>query len=194
MSRPQLRSINNILVVLIIGLNLYTIAFPFLPQLWFWVNTQQGGRTQTLQKQIHETVTPQDVSGTRVIIPKMQLDQTIHEVKSTKSIRNDIWRRPNTSTPEAGSNTVLVGHRFTYTNPNGVLYHLDKLAVGDEIAVTWNSKRYVYKVNDIKEVSAHEVNIEAPTDKAQLTLYTCTPLWNPTKRLVVIAPLEKIYE
>ena len=193
MSRIKLKTINNLLLALIIGLNLYTIAFPFLPQLWFWAN-QQGERTQTLQAKIHTPPAPQDVSGTRVIIPKMQLDQTIHEVKNTKSIRNDIWRRPNTSTPEAGGNTVLVGHRFTYTNPNGVLYHLDKLAVNDEIAVTWNTKRYVYKVHDIKVVDSHEVSVEAPTEKPQLTLYTCTPLWNPTKRLVVIAPLEKIYE
>jgi LPXTG-site transpeptidase (sortase) family protein len=193
MPHIRLSHVNNILVGLIILVNLYTIAFPFLPQLWFVVQSKTD-TTSKLQQQIHSKPTPQDVAGTRVIIPKMQLDETIHEVKSTKSIRNDIWRRPNTSTPDKGSNTVLVGHRFTYTNPTGVLYHLDKLAIGDEIGITWQQKRYIYRVESIKTTSPNEVDVEAPSPQPQLTLYTCTPLWNPTKRLVVIAALEKIYE
>lgn len=193
MPRFTLRHANNLLVVLIIIVNLYTVSFPFLPQLWFAVQSQ-GDTTSKLQKQIHTKPTPQDVAGTRVIIPKMQLDETIHEVKSTKSIRNDIWRRPNTSTPDKGGNTVLVGHRFTYTNPNGVLYHLDKLAVGDEVGVTWQNKRYVYKVETIKTTGPRDTEVEAASPQPQLTLYTCTPLWSPTKRLVVVATLEKIYE
>lgn len=193
MPRFTLRHANNLLVVLIIIVNLYTVSFPFLPQLWFAVQSH-GDTTNKLQKQIHTKPTPQDVAGTRVIIPKMQLDETIHEVKSTKSIRNDIWRRPNTSTPDKGGNTVLVGHRFTYTNPNGVLYHLDKLAVGDEVGVTWQNKRYVYKVETIKTTGPRDTEVEAASPQPQLTLYTCTPLWSPTKRLVVVATLEKIYE
>lgn len=89
---------------------------------------------------------------------------------------------------------MLVGHRFTYANPNGVFYHLDKLQKNDEIALTWQGKRYVYEVHDIKTVEPSETNIEAPTNEDILTLYTCTPLWNPTKRLVVQARLEHIYE
>lgn len=194
MPKIRLRLINNCLLVLIILLNLYAIAFPFWPQLWFLMQKQTTHATQDLQKAMHTQPKPQDIAGTRVIIPAMQLDETIHEVPSTKSIRNDIWRRPNTSTPDKGGNTVLVGHRFTYTNPTGVLYHLDKVAVGDEIGLTWNNKRYVYKVSEIKVTTPRNTTIEAATPNPQLTIYTCTPLWNPKQRLVVIAPLEKIYE
>jgi sortase (surface protein transpeptidase) len=41
-------------------------------------------------------------------------------------------------------------------------------------------------------VSAADASIEVPTTDTRLTLYTCTPLWNPQNRLVVIAtPKEK---
>ena len=53
---------------------------------------------------------------------------------------------------------------------------------------------YLYTVTEIKEVPASAIEIEAPTDTARLTLYTCTPLWNPVNRLVVIAELEKVTE
>jgi LPXTG-site transpeptidase (sortase) family protein len=192
--RIRLKHINTLLLVGIILLNSYTILLPFWPNISFWWQSQANNPTKTLQQAIHQPPRPQDVAGTRLVVPAMQLDQTIHEVPSVKSIRDDIWRRPNTSTPSSGGNTVLVGHRFTYTNPNGVFYHLNKLQKGDEIAVTWQAKRYVYKVREIKVTKANDSVVEAPTNSNQITLYTCTPLWNPTQRLVVVAPLEKIYE
>jgi len=52
----------------------------------------------------------------------------------------------------------------------------------------------VYTVDRIKQVTATAVEIEAPTARPTLTLYTCTPLWNPKDRLVVTATLQEIYE
>lgn len=193
MRRFSYKRLNTFLLVAIIVLNTYTILLPFSPNLFFWIQNRQG-TTQKLEQAITQPISRQDTAGTRLIIPAMQLDQPIHEVKSLKSIRDDIWRRPHTSTPDRGGNTVLVGHRFTYTNPNGVFYHLDKLKVGDEIAVTWAAKRYVYNVRSISVTGPKNIRVEAPTPQSQLTLYTCTPLWNPTQRLVVVAQLEKVYE
>ena len=194
MPTPRLRVVNTVLVIAIIGLNMYTILFPLWPMLPFWANNISQTRQKALSRTIHEPLQQTDTAATRLIIPAMQLDATIHEVSSLRTIRNDIWRRPNSSTPDKGGNTVLVGHRFTYSNPTGVLYHLDKLHLTDEIAITWQAKRYVYRVTDIKIVAPSDTTVEAPTVTPQLTLYTCTPLWNPTHRLVVTAKLERTYE
>ena len=123
----------------------------------------------------------------------MLLNQPILEgsVKDTYSILNHgIWRWPAGSTPDKGSNTILIGHRFTYTQPKGVLYYLNKVKMGDEIGLWWNNKQYVYKVTNISEVPPTQTSIEDPTPDARLTIFTCTPLWLPKDRLVVVAELE----
>lgn len=81
---------------------------------------------------------------------------------------------------------MLVGHRFTYDG-NGVFYHLDKLKVGDQLAVFWEGKKYQYTVTETKVVPATATEVEDQTQDPQLTLYTCTPLWSAKDRLVVIA-------
>jgi sortase A len=108
-----------------------------------------------------------------------------------KILDQGIWHWPMSSTPDKGSNTVLLGHRFTYTNPNGVLYHLDKVRVGDNLAVIWSNHKYVYTVQKVQTVVPSMTDVVAPTVNPTLTIYTCTPLWSPHNRLVVTAELEK---
>lgn len=127
----------------------------------------------------------------RLIIPKIDLDQHIFEGTSPYTVNKGVWIRPNASRPDIGSNTVMVAHRLTYTDPRGPFYFLNKLAVGDEIAVTWQQKVYHYKVESIKVVSPTDVEVEAPTKQSVLTLYTCTPLWTLSSRLVIRAGLEQ---
>lgn len=188
----QLRTINTILLLLIIVINLFILLTPFLPQVAY---TLQGEAVEAeLEERALTTHAPTDGEATSnsLIVPAMRLHESVAEVRSTQSISNSVWRRPNTSTPDRGGNTVIVGHRFTYTNPNGVFYHLDKVQVGDTVALTWDARRYIYKVREIRVVPASAGNVETQTDKPQLTLYSCTPLWNPKDRLVIIATLEKI--
>jgi len=106
-------------------------------------------------------------------------------------LKAGIWRWPDSSTPDKGGNTVFLAHRFSYTGPHGAFYYLDKLKPGDEIGVIWNNKTYTYKVASSREVPPTETSIEDNTTDARLTLFTCTPLWNPKDRLVVVAELEK---
>jgi sortase A len=105
-------------------------------------------------------------------------------------LQEGIWRWPTSSTPDKGGNTVLLAHRFSYTGPHGAFYYLDKLKVGDEIGVIWNGKTYTYAVISSKEVPPTDTAIQNNTNDARLTLFTCTPLWSPKNRLVVVARLE----
>lgn len=101
------------------------------------------------------------------------------------------WHIPGTSSPDKGGNTVIAGHRYTYSG-SGIFYHLDKVRVGDPIYIYWQHKRYSYTVKSIHVVAPTDVAIEAPTKRAQLTLYTCTPMWTFSHRLVVVAVLTGV--
>ena len=61
------------------------------------------------------------------------------------------------------------------------------MEVGDEIFVDTRDDSFEYKVTEIKVVEPTDVEILDPTDDEQLTLYTCTPIYIATHRLVVIA-------
>jgi LPXTG-site transpeptidase (sortase) family protein len=191
-----LSKINNVLLALIILINGYVIAGPFLPALLFHWQSHLGQRQQ-LQAKIHARISSHGAApptrANSVIIPSMLLDQPVLEgtvANQYKTLNNGIWRWPRGSSPDKGGNTVLIGHRFTYTNPRGVFYFLNKVKMGDEIGVIWNNASYTYKVTAINEVPSNDTAIEDNTTKPELTLFTCTPLWLPKDRLVVVAGLE----
>jgi len=105
-------------------------------------------------------------------------------------LKQGIWRWPASSTPDKGGNTVFLAHRFSYTGPHGAFYYLNKLKISDEIGVIWNNVTYTYKVVSSTEVAPTDTSIEDSTADARITLFTCTPLWHPVNRLVVVAKLE----
>lgn len=194
----KLAKINNLLLALVIAINAYIIAGPFLPKLFFQWDSR-GGKQQQLQKLIRSPAnhsakpTPAAPQPNSVIIPGMLLDQPIldgPESQQYKILNKGIWRFSYGSTPDKGGNTVLIGHRFTYTNPRGVFYFLNKVKLGDEIGVVWATHNYTYKVSSINEVPPNDTAIEHNTPNPELTLFTCTPLWLPKDRLVIVANLE----
>lgn len=119
-------------------------------------------------------------------VPRLDLEEEIHEGQSAATVNKGVWRIPGTSTPGEQNNTVLAGHRFTYRG-SSVFYHLDKLQLDDEVTVAWNGEYKNYKITEIKEVEATEVSIQDPTETERLTIFTCTPLLTAANRLVVIA-------
>jgi LPXTG-site transpeptidase (sortase) family protein len=183
---------NNILLALIIAINLYLIAAPLLPSALFWWQNRGGTRQTELRQKVATSSSTKVNEPNQLIIPSMLLDKTIVEGPVSNQIMNlrkGVWRWPASSTPDKGSNTVFLGHRFTYYNPRGVFYYLDKVKVGQNIGVIWNKQRYQYRVSDIKEVQPTATEILKPTKDSRLTIFTCTPLWLPKHRLVVIAQL-----
>lgn len=186
----MIKRINTFLVALIVVVNLYTIALPVAPMVSFWLKEHTSNAQQSLSVQIKKPDAPAPKEN-RLIIPKLMLDEPILEGQTIDIVNKGIWRRPQTSTPDKDSNTVLVGHRFTYQGA-AVFYHLDLVKTGDELAVYWNGQKHLYKVRETKVVPPTEVSVEAPTPGNILTLYTCTPLWTSRDRLVIIA--ERVNE
>jgi sortase A len=194
--KPSFKKANNWLLLLIIVVNLYVILTPYLPALLFHWQNRGGTKHQALERQVKAPAPvgkPPTPQANHIIIPSMLVDDSIYEapVKDMyKVLDKGIWHWPGSSTPDKGSNTVLLGHRFTYTNPRGTLYYLNKVTVGDDLAVYWNNHKFVYKVASVTEVPPTDVAIQDPTATPTLTIYTCTPLWLPHDRLVVVANLE----
>jgi LPXTG-site transpeptidase (sortase) family protein len=187
----KLSRVNNILLALIILIDGYVIVAPLLPELSFHLNHQV--KQQALQRKLQPAVRVTASQPNQVIIPSMLLDQPILEgtlADQYKTLNKGIWRLPTGSTPDKGGNTVLIGHRFTYTNPRGVFYFLNKVQLGEEIGVVWNNNQYDYKVASINQVAPSDTAIEAASTSPELTLFTCTPLWLPKDRLVIVANLE----
>ena len=184
-SNLRLRTINDFLSVAVIVLALYVLAWPHLPNL-AWRAKHLSQPTATELNQQAKAETPKISDQNTLSIPRLSLQQPVNEGANISALRNGTWRRPNTSTPEKGGNTVIVGHRLTYDGP-AVFYHLDKVQVGDPIVLYWQSKKYEYSVSEIKVVPPSEIAVESGTPDARLTLYTCTPLWSAKDRLVIVA-------
>lgn len=172
--------LNRILLILIVMCNSYVVLSPFMPELSFRLRQVQVSAPNDINLQ------ELDVTHNYVVIPRLGMTEKILEGDGVDTVNQGVWRRPNTSMPAKGSNTVLVGHRFTYDGAS-VFYHLDKVAVGDEIQVIWNGSVTSYRVAETKVVPATAIEIEEPTKDERLTLYTCTPIWTAVDRLVVVA-------
>lgn len=182
------RRINNILTIVVIAFGLYLILTPFLPQVDLWVK-RQTGRTipATSDAESGDKIAASEYNQpNRLTIPEIGIDHVIHEGTGVQTLSKGIWRRPQTSTPDKGGNTVLVAHRFTYNAP-AVFYHLDKLKAGGTITVRWHDTHYTYRIRETKIVEPDQIQIENNTREPILTLYTCTPMWTARQRLVVIA-------
>lgn len=199
MPQITLRRVNTALVGVIIVINSYVIAVPFWPSIAFWWQNRSGATEKTLTERINNST--RDASSTSdafhsdakndgLIIPAMLLDTPLIEGPESDSYRllnQGAWRLPFSSTPDKGGNTVIAGHRFSYTGPRGVFYFLNKLTPGDEIGLWHQGKLYRYTVETTKTHAATDTYVQEPTEDTRLTLYTCTPLWNPTNRLVIVA-------
>lgn len=198
MADTRLRRINAVLLACILVINLYTIAFPYLPALDYWWGSRDSDTPVSVATYIQKsktTIAPDTTISNRIIIPRMQLDTPILEAPTSDSftvLKAGVWHLPFSTDPTEGGNMVVAAHRFSYTGPRGLFYFLDKLQTGDEIGVQWQGTLYRYKVVSSRTVAPTEVSVQQPTNDTRLTLYTCTPLYNPVNRLVVVAkPIEK---
>jgi len=155
---------------------------PFVPQASLWVRQNATAESQKLDERITSNDIP---AGKRLIIPQILIDEEVFEGPGAATLSKGLWHQPNGINPGMPGATIIAGHRFTYTDPEGAFYHLDKLEKGNEIALYWDGVKHSYSITD-KYVTNADYKIES-NNLEQLVLYTCTPLWNPVDRLIVVA-------
>lgn len=145
-----------------------------------------------------ETLSKPNVKDNRIIIPKIGVN--IAYGRGQQALDNGAeWRKPDNGNPETGGNFVVAAHRFslaptpTETVRKSPFYHIDKLAVGDNIIIDYNGKRYGYRVSDILSVKPDQVEIEQRGDTDKLTLYSCSLGGARDGRIVLIGtPLGEV--
>ena len=187
----RLRTFNNLLSIVVIALGLYISISPFIPQIAYFARDKSPEASAPYAGVLADSVGASDVTTApkenRIVIPSIQLNEPIVESNTINAIKDGgTWRRPRSSDPTRGGNTVIVGHRFYGSNVS-TFYHLDKVLPGQKLAVYWQGVEHVYEVVETKVVEANQVEIESSTTDERLTLYTCTPIWTAKQRLVVIA-------
>ena len=192
--------INHLLLVVLVLLAGYIMFIPFVPEVVAMYNKQtdmtRGYKYQSklATKQAKnsdisiESLKPIPKENT-LVIPQIGVDSIIVGGIGPDSLDRGLWHRPNSSTPDKGGNTVITGHRFLYSSGPKTFYNLDKVKIGDKFFMFWEGKEYDYEVVDIFIVEPDQTEIEDQSPEPLLTLYTCTPLWTATQRLVIRARL-----
>lgn len=108
-----------------------------------------------------------------------------------KALQGGVAHFKDTAKPGEGSNIFIFGHSSYYPWDPGkykdIFKNLEDIKIGDEVDVWYQSKKYRYKVTEIKVVEPDDVSVLKPTPKEQLTLMTCVPPGTAEKRLIIIA-------
>ena len=136
LTQTALHRLNNILSFFVVALAFYILFTPFVPEVKYNIAKAVSAAPAASNPQN----TPQEPNSheNRLIIPAIGVDAPILEGDNPDVLDKGIWHRPHTSTPDVGSNTVLVGHRFLYTSGPTTFYLLPKLSQGDQISLQWD--------------------------------------------------------
>ncbi|MGZ4691514.1 MAG: sortase [Acidimicrobiia bacterium] len=122
----------------------------------------------------------------RIQIPKIGLDQTVHEGIEQMVIDAGPAHWPGTAAFGSWGNVVLAGHRTTHTEP---FLRAAELAPGDEIILSDAVGTYTYHVTGIEVVPNTALSIVDQHPGRTLTIFTCHPIGSSAQRLVVHAQL-----
>lgn len=138
---------------------------------------------------------------TKMVIPKINVDAPVvmnvgpTNAEQLQAMSNGIAhvRYPGASAePGQVGNSVFSAHSSSDWTDSGaykfIFVQLERLAVDDVVYINYNSKRYTYKVYDIKVVAPTEIGaLNYTGSDPVITLITCTPLGTAQKRLLVFA-------
>ena len=118
-------------------------------------------------------------------IPAIDSENPVREGVSRGVLADSLGHEPDTAYIGEQGNCVIAGHRnYTFGK---YFNRLDEVKVGDLIYVDTRTGTKEYSVTEIKVVEPTDISILEDTGEEQLTLYTCTPIYVATHRLIIIA-------
>jgi len=178
-----------ILAVIVFIAGLYVLSLVFAPAIAPMIS----------QKPIDVKKLPvPSAKDNRIIIPKIGVNIPYGKGSAALTAGAE-WRQPERGNPEKGGNFIIAAHRLTIQPTPGAtiekspFYNIDKLAIGDKIIIDRSGTRYGYNIGKIFNVTPNQVEIEAPSEAPELTLYSCDITGAATGRVVIIAePMGKV--
>lgn len=147
-------------------------------------NLQPLVQSQLFQPVINRA--PQtDKTALRLIVPKLNIDQTIIQGTDWEALKQGIGQLQNGVNPaDESGNLVLSAHNDIY----GELFrHLDQLEAGDKFQVQTQTEIYTYEITGWEVVEPTAVHVLDSTDNPTATLISCYPYQVDNMRIVVSA-------
>jgi sortase A len=147
-------------------------------------NLQPMVQSQLFQPVINRPVQTDD-TALRLIVPKLNLDQTIVQGTDWEALKQGVGQLLNGVNPgDEDGNLVLNAHNDIY----GELFrHLDQLEPGDRFQVQTRRGIYTYEISEWKVVEPTAVEVLESTSAPTATLISCYPYQIDDKRIVVFA-------
>lgn len=151
---------------------------------------------KTIKKQY--VIDISDLENNYLIIPKISIKTPIiwgvvpDENIMQRNLQNGVIHYQGTALPnEEKGNIFISGHSSYYWWDKGnyktIFTNLDQLDNGDEIALAYNEKIYIYRVFDKVVIKPDQIDVLLPAEKPILSLMTCVPVGTNLKRLVIKA-------
>lgn len=148
-------------------------------------NITTTNTTETIQEQI-TPINYETYIGT-LEIPKISFNKGFYPKESSlNNVKFNIKILPESAYPdEAQGNVIIIGHSGNYSNSYfGNLY---QLAIDDTASITYNNKKYTYKIVNIYTDSKDGVvTIYRDETKTTLTLITCTKDDETTQTIYIL--------
>jgi sortase A len=138
-----------------------------------------------------------DLPG-RIVIPSIALDAKVVEVGIVVEKGKPVWETAafavgfhrGTALPGTKGNAVMAGHISSPVSRRGDIFRrLPEVRIGDRVQVYVGERRVTYEVTEIRVVSPTAVQVMDQTPDATLTLITCYPDNDYSRRLVVVGKL-----
>ena len=127
---------------------------------------------------------PTDETPTRLVIPKINVDQTIVQGVDWEALKLGIGQVQNGVMPNQSGNVVLAGHNDIYGE---VFRYLDQLEEGDQFELHTESSIYTYEVTGFEIVAPTAIHVMEDRGNASATLISCYPYHVDTERIIIYA-------
>ena len=190
------------IVSFVVFLLVFNSQFIYSQALYLYSKTPFAPKTQTaitpmtptdVPVQNAQVVGPENV----IIIPKIGVTaplvfpETIEERAVLRALQDGVVHYSGTANPGENGNAVFFGHSsndiWEPGNYKFVFVLLEKLTVGDQYEIHYQSRKYIYTVEETKVVEPTELSVLNQTSTPYSTLITCTPPGTNWRRFIVKA-------
>lgn len=204
-NKKQLAILGEVLLTLAAVVTLY-VGYQL-----FYTNFESEIRSQALASEFKERITNptqsevESVSEEAPVTTRSFQKATVIGLMYIPRLKSDVWGEPivagtnyselaqgighyqGNPLPGEPGNFAVAGHRVTYGQP---FYYFERLVKGDEIFVLRPDGWYTYQLVSNQKIQEKDVwvlgkvqeQVGIQADQNMITLTTCDPRWNSTRR------------